>query len=219
MSFPFFLVNAEEVESKMKFQSIYAKNKNSQTYYKDMIFSSLPYLKTKLNENTNANRKTVVVPDLSFPVQIEVNDRLHLEFLMDKGDVYQYVVNEFLVKSGASEEELLKNSINNIWAKIESGMQVFPVGNLKGLVIGGDVDASLFIIDQIWDKSFSDPSKGDIIVAIPARDMITFGYSNIDSTVQELEAIVDRTWENGDHLITKQLYIRKNSKWVEFVKD
>ena len=203
----------------MKFQSIYSKEGiANEEYYKDMISSSLPYLKTKINESTNKFEEEITISELSFPVQMNLNDKLHIEFLMDKGSLYQYIVKEFLDKSGLSLEELLKNSINNLWTKIENGLKLMPVGNVKGLIIGGDFEASLFIIDDIWDRTFFDESKGDIIVAIPARDMIIFGYSKIDSTVQELENIVEQTWKSGDHLITKQLYIRQNSEWMEFNK-
>jgi uncharacterized protein YtpQ (UPF0354 family) len=210
-------VHAGETKSDMRFKSIYSKKETKDpSYYKELISSSLPYIKTSKSEVEKKYQKDFVVEESSFPVQINLNERLHIEFLMDEGKDYQYVVNEFLDKSKMSKEQLLERSIDNLWSKIESGLKVYPVGNVKGLVMGGDFEASLFIIDQLWDKSFADKSKGEIIVAIPARDMITFGYSKVESTIDELNAIINRTWKNGDQLITKQLYIRKNSNWVEF---
>lgn len=54
----------------------------------------------------------------------------------------------------------------------------------------------------------------DYIVAIPSRDVLVFCDSQSTQAIEELKSVIQRVWEDGDHLHTNKLLIRKERRWA-----
>jgi hypothetical protein len=54
------------------------------------------------------------------------------------------------------------------------------------------------------------------VVAIPARDiLVTTGTAHADG-LTKLRWVVDTIWERGDHLLTRNLLVRRQDEWQVF---
>lgn len=81
-------------------------------------------------------------------------------------------------------------------------MQVQPYGSIFAVIAGGNFEASLLLLDGLWERAFRQFVSGDYAVAIPSRDVLAFGDAGDAKVRVELRAVIDRVWPPGDHLRT-----------------
>lgn len=172
--------------------------------------SALPYLKAPV-EGASENELSVL--EGAFPVQHVTSYGLIAHYLVDQGHSFQYVVNEFLEKSGLTLGQLHEIAVENLIKYVGGKIQIRSSGSLHGLICGGNFEASLMAVDALWQNSLKDYVQNKIIAVAPARDILAFGDSENPDTIPELKALVDRIWPNGDHLITKSMYVYCDSGW------
>lgn len=89
------------------------------------------------------------------------------------------------------------------------------------LVTGNDLEACLLLLDEIWDP-LSRMVDGDLVVAVPARDLVLVTGSRSPETLQMAREAFD--WEprdqaekqNKTHSLTRHLLTRKSGRWEIF---
>jgi len=87
-------------------------------------------------------------------------------------------------------------------------------GNIYSLFLDGNYEASLILINELWDGLLVPYATNGFIIAIPARDIIAFCDINSNEGITELKQLNERVYENADHQLTNCLYKRQNSQWV-----
>jgi hypothetical protein len=111
-----------------------------------------------------------------------------------------------------SDEDLFAHARTNLLAKM-SLLRQREVGPVKLIDYNSDFNASLMVIDEVW--SFVAPGQeDDVVVAVPSRDMLVFGFASDPAAVQALRkiaALPDRAYP-----VSKQLFRRSGKGWVVF---
>jgi hypothetical protein len=87
-------------------------------------------------------------------------------------------------------------------------------GPIYAVFLDGNFEASLLLLDDLWDKELSKFVEGHFTAALPARDVLAFSDSASVDGIIELKKIVARV-VNGDHLLSSSLYHRDGHKWVQ----
>jgi len=67
--------------------------------------------------------------------------------------------------------------------------------------------------DQRPDDARQFVRSREYAAAIPARDMLAFCDSSSADGIAELQRVIERVQPTGDHLLTKAIYVRRDSKW------
>lgn len=81
---------------------------------------------------------------------------------------------------------------------------------------GGTYEPSLLLFDELWDP-VALGVKGDIVVAVPVRDLLVFTGSADKKGLRKIRALVrDVMRDNPSYRLTDQLYVRKDGRFVEF---
>jgi uncharacterized protein YtpQ (UPF0354 family) len=93
------------------------------------------------------------------------------------------------------------------------GVRVQPYGNIFAVLMGGDFEASLILLDAFWDKQLRQFVKGDYAVAVPARDMLAFCDASSEAGLDELRQVIQRVFPGGDHLLSDRIYVRRQLRW------
>ena len=88
-----------------------------------------------------------------------------------------------------------------------------PYQGVFAFLMRGDFEASIILLDDLWDGEFRQFVTGEYAAAIPARDMLAFCDSSSADGVAELQRIIERVQPTGDHLLTKTIYVRRDSIW------
>jgi uncharacterized protein YtpQ (UPF0354 family) len=88
-------------------------------------------------------------------------------------------------------------------------------GPLYMLVADGNYESSLLLADNIWEGQASSVS-GDIVAAVPSRDVLLFTGSASVEGIRQLKESVEKLYSSSSHLISKTLLVRRNGKWEKF---
>lgn len=148
------------------------------------------------------------------PVVSELAADISCFYVVDEGTSFRYVQYRDMEHEGYTLPRLHEGAVERLRKIAQEKLQVFPVpGEYFAAIMGGNFEASLILLDGLWNKSLRRLIKNDFIVALPARDILAFCDSKSERGRASLKQIVDRTWPRGDHLISRNLYRRSGNAW------
>ena len=154
----------------------------------------------------------IEVPDNDLPFCVDYAKDISIFFLNDADDHYEIVQNKHLHESGISEKELLECGINNL----RDVLQNIEISKNEGVLYfsgSGDFEASLLLIPELWEPGLSEHCPNGFIAAIPARDILVVCDKNDEDGTKKLQSIIEKIWPDGDHLLSRSLFIRNSEKW------
>lgn len=139
-------------------------------------------------------------------------------YAIDEGDYYAYANMEELDMSGLTLDTLHTVGQHNLGRVVNGkpGLSLLPQGSFFGLAMGGQFEASLVLLDDLWDSVLKEHTPNGAVVTIPARDMCVFCDSRSAEGIAELKRIAARVMKTGDHTLADTLFIRKDGKWQEY---
>jgi uncharacterized protein YtpQ (UPF0354 family) len=156
--------------------------------------------------------------DLEFgdaPVAQDFGCGLAVLYVVDEGQSLVYVQTRDLVAEEATPETLHDVAIQNLRTLAQSRLEVRPYGSIYATFLDGNCEASLLVLDDIWDTRLREFVEGDYVAAAPARDVLAFCGADSQLGVAELRAVVDRVYRpNQRHMLTPHLLCRRNRSWV-----
>jgi len=79
------------------------------------------------------------------------------------------------------------------------------------LTMGGNYESSLILLD-IWKKD-NFPVDGDIVIGVPARDLIFVTGSNDKENIQRIKDKVKEVNDMGDHVVSNKLFVLTENKF------
>ncbi len=86
------------------------------------------------------------------------------------------------------------------------------------IVAGGDYEASLLLLDSIWSEGQNDV-KGDVVVAIPTRDLLLVTGSRDAQGIQNVKQMVKEASADGSYHLTQKLFVLRNGKFAAFTEN
>ena len=139
---------------------------------------------------------------------------LLFSYLVDVGKSFHYVQRRDLRKADMTVEQLQTVALQNLSAKVSSeGVRVVPAGRYWAVLCGGNFEASLLVLDRIWDE-IAELIGEEMLVALPARDLLAVAPLDDVEAAGALREFVERAWRNGcDHPLTQRLYSRIGGAW------
>ena len=84
------------------------------------------------------------------------------------------------------------------------------------ITAGGNYEASLLVLDSIWTGGQMDV-KGDIVVAIPTRDLLLVTGSEDREGIAKVKQMVTKTYAEGTYRLTPKLFVFRNGKFNELL--
>ncbi len=147
---------------------------------------AVAYLKPNLTDGSEA---TVLLNHEDSPILRDLHNGLLVAYLVDKGTSFDYLQNRHLIAAGIDEDRLHKTAIDNLYSLAERHLRIQPYGPVFALFMEGNFEASVLLLDSVWDISLAKHVKGEFVAAVPARDVLAFGDSSLPEAVAELRAI------------------------------
>jgi hypothetical protein len=147
----------------------------------------------------------------------DLKNGLFVCYVVDTGDEFEFVQQRHLTEDGIDDNRLHSIGIANLGDLVaEQGLSLVPhpEGILFGVLFGGNFEASLILLDFLWEDAFREFVSGDYVIAVPGRDILAFCDASSAEGLQELrEAIELRKEADATHLISDDLYVRRDGKW------
>jgi uncharacterized protein YtpQ (UPF0354 family) len=80
---------------------------------------------------------------------------------------------------------------------------------------GGDYEASLLLLDSIWTDMKKEVT-GDVVVAIPTRDLLVVTGSENREGIGKMKQIVQKAASEGSYRLTTKLFVFRDGHFLEF---
>ncbi|MEY8350793.1 DUF1444 domain-containing protein [Bacillus cereus] len=145
------------------------------------------------------------------------NEDLILTFLVEdhQNDSFQYVQNRHISGEGLDEKQLLEIGIDNLYKLADAKELRFHTltEGCFALILDGNFEASLIVLDDLWDYSLKEFVSNGYAVAIPARDILVFCDCNARNGIEKMKSIIEKVWEDGEHLLIDKILVRSEGKW------
>lgn len=168
----------------------------------------------KSTEDRVADTKEAILPgNGNAPVLGNFGNGLAVVYLVDEGDKLTYIQNRDLVASGVTPADMHQRGMMNLANKASNGLRLMENGDVHALLLDGHFEASLVLLDDLWDEALASYAPNGFIVALPARDVIAFCDAKSETGIAQLRDMVNRITAKGDHLVSQSLYQREGGAW------
>lgn len=183
--------------------------------HRNFTSRAIAYLKAQAADD---NGPAIVLSQDDSPVLRPFSDPLLVSYVVDAGESYELVQYRHLAEEGIDEAALHRIGLENL-AQLanDRSTRVQPYGNIFAVMMGGDFEASLILLDALWDEHFRQFVGGDYAVAVPARDVLAFCDASSMAGLDELRHVIHRVFPAGDHLLSDRLHVRRQGTWEPLI--
>jgi len=91
-------------------------------------------------------------------------------------------------------------------------VRVTPYGSVIAVSLDGNFDASLILLDELWNGPLAHFVESGFVAAVPSRDVLAFCDRDSDAGRNELRGVISRVMSGGDRLIAERLYARSGER-------
>jgi uncharacterized protein YtpQ (UPF0354 family) len=151
-------------------------------------------------------------PDES-QVTEDYNGELVIVYAEDTPRNVRYFTSKDLAKAGVERSKLRALAIANlrrVLPKIEAHQgEVYSM-----YTADGNYEASLLLFDDLWDGDIR--VDGDIVVAIPTRDVLLITGSKNAEGIARLREVADELTAEGTYTISPALFVYRKGKFRRF---
>ena len=150
----------------------------------------------------------------SLPIFEKYNDDLLIVYAEDSEKGISYFTQDNFKKLHISQDSISALALNNldgILTKVE-------ITGDKGrymVAAGGAYEASLLLLNSVWSKK-NFPVKGDIVVAIPNRDILLITGSDDKVNLDWMKTRAQESYDSGAYQISPSLFKWNGKKFLKF---
>lgn len=156
------------------------------------------------------------LPHADMPVATDLGNGLVVVYLVDEGGHYSYVQNRDLEASGFNREGLHECAVSNLSRNASGKAEVKPHGPIHGVFFDGMFEASLMLVEPLWDGQLAHLAPNGFVAALPSRDVFAFCDAKSAQGIAVLRDMAAKVTASGTHLLTPQLYTHRDGQWVPY---
>jgi uncharacterized protein YtpQ (UPF0354 family) len=147
----------------------------------------------------------------------EYNPELVIAYAQDTASNIRYLTPDDLAELGLERSELRGVAVKNL-------LDLLPEVSIRGengvfmVTAGGDYEASLILADTLWDGG-QVKVAGDVVVAIPSRDLLLVCGSGDPSGIARVREMATKFAAEAPYRLTPDLFVRRNGRFERFVSE
>ncbi len=143
----------------------------------------------------------------------DLNERLVIVYAEDSPNSIRYLIPKNLEEIGLSKAELRKLSIENL-KRVLPDIELHKGPLVSMITAGGSFEASLLLFDDLWNGD-SIKVEGDLVVAIPSRDLLLVTGSKTPGGIAKLRELATRSLQKASYHLTDELFVYQNGQFVK----
>jgi uncharacterized protein YtpQ (UPF0354 family) len=162
-------------------------------------------------------RKAVMgrgVKEMPENVYEDLNSDLIILYAEDSPKNIRYFGSKDLEKAHLERNELRKLACENL-KRLLPKIERRGTNGFYMLTAGGDYEASLLLLDSVW-SDLQKEVRGDIVVAIPTRDLLLVTCSHDARGIEKMKQLVEKASAEGSYRLTTKLFVFHGGKLDEF---
>jgi len=182
------------------------------------VANIIPIVKDRLwIEETNAAMLQSGAKKGAGYVSEPLNDDLVILYAANSPRSIQYLSPDELKMANVQREELRKLACENL-ARILPTPEYHWGSDVCMITADGYFESSLLLLDSVW-KSEAISVEGDMVVAIPNRDVLLATGSKNPASLRRLKKMAAKAYAEGSYRLTTQLFVRRDGKFERFVEE
>lgn len=147
-------------------------------------------------------------------VHEDLNAELIILYAEDSPKNIRYVGPKDLEDAHIERKELRTLACENL-KRLLPKIERQGANGLFMITAGGDYEASLLLLDSIW-SDIKREVRGDVVVAIPSRDLLIVTGSEDSQGIEKMKQIVQKSYAQGSYRLTTKLFVFHGGKLEEF---
>jgi hypothetical protein len=144
----------------------------------------------------------------------DLNDVLVIVYAEDTPLNIRYFGPDDLKKAGIERGKLRALAVENL-RRLLPKVELHDAGEIKMLTAGGNYEACLLLLDNIWDAKTLGVN-GEIVVAVPSRDLLLITGSHNEQGVAQMREIVEEVVGENPYSLTSELFVHRKGRFVRF---
>jgi uncharacterized protein YtpQ (UPF0354 family) len=154
------------------------------------------------------------LPPDDAPIREPLAGDVYVSYIVDFTERYEYLTPRRRAELGVSAETLRARATANLRGRLVD-LTLDWAADVKAVTItvGGGLESGLALDDDLLDKLTQDVD-GDLVIAVPARDVLVASGTGHEDGLAELRRTVERVWATGgERLVTRDLLVRRPAEW------
>lgn len=136
---------------------------------------------------------------------------LFVVYAVDLPEQLAFLSDSDVTALGLTAEKLRSRAILNLQERLPDVTR-HGDGPLFMLTAGGTFEASLVLLDEIWQRQLA-AVEGGLVVAIPARDVLLFSQIDAEGAIQQMRGQIADVFTSGSYLISRTMLVREAAGW------
>jgi uncharacterized protein YtpQ (UPF0354 family) len=157
------------------------------------------------------NRGAKKVPELVYE---EFSPGLVIVYAQDSAKSIHYLTPAQLKQANIERGVLRSLACANL-KRLLPKIECHGTNGFYMLTAGGNYESSLLLLDSIW-RSGQMNVQGDMVVAIPARDLLWVTGSGSPQGIDKMKQMVKKASSESPYKLTSQLFVYRNGKFEEY---
>ncbi len=138
-----------------------------------------------------------------------LTDDLCVMYVQDLPKSSRFLTKRDLTDQKIDLDALRSAALENLRAKSKTATWT-QRGPVKMLHLDGNYEASMLVLDDFWTSVAVD---GEVVVAVPARDLCLITGTNSADGIAKLREIAAQSADTIDHPVSSSVYVRSGNKW------
>jgi uncharacterized protein YtpQ (UPF0354 family) len=142
----------------------------------------------------------------------DYNDELVIFYVQDSPKNIRYLTSADVKALGLSQPDLRPLAVENL-KRLLPPIEIHKGPQVSMITAGGDYEASLLTFSDLWKSSQIEVS-GDIVVAIPARDLLLVTGSKTPGGIPRLRTLASKAYGESAYRLTDALFVFRNGRFT-----
>ena len=175
---------------------------------------AIAYLKVEVSSEPSDGR-TIELPHADSPILKTLGNGLIVAYVVDQNDSFRYIQNHDLENEKVTEEQLHRIGLANLTNHAaKKNLRVVPHQNIFAVLLDSNFEASMILLDNLWDGPFRQFVSGQYAITVPTRDVLAFCDATSPVGLEELRTVAAMLKDSKDHPLSQSLYVREDGCWV-----
>lgn len=132
-------------------------------------------------------------------------------YAIDTPTSIKYVATSVFTDAGIDLTTIEEQAFDNLRERLPD-VELHGSDGLYLVTAGGDFEASLLLMDSLWNKE-NFPVQGDIVIAIPARDTLLVSGTHNVKQLQKLRELSQEFYDESAYRLSVDTYVRRENSW------
>jgi hypothetical protein len=103
--------------------------------------------------------------------------------------------------------------MENLRARAKEKLRIVACGPIFAVFLDGNCEASTMLLDELWDVEMRAQIGGDLVAAVPSRDILAVGPADSGAARRELRDVVARLPASSNRVLVQDLFLRRRGRW------